>query len=149
MVSQLELDPGFAASLRRIERKVLAEVPLGGRSVRTIWVATVVLGCAGLAAWVTSDADGIRTLLGEIAVGFAVAGTVMSVLAVTRRRFGWCWIAAAISGLAVPLTILGYWSTQTGLGVSSVWLLVAAIAHSVLVGNWAQCARPPHPRQGP
>ncbi|MEP9394892.1 hypothetical protein ABLE94_21900 [Gordonia sp. VNK1] len=148
VVAGLELDPGFAASLRKIERKVLAEVPLRPRSVRVIWTTIVVLAAATVTAWITSDADGVRTILGEIAIGLGVAGALMSTVAVTLRRFGWCWVASAISAIAVPLSVLGYWSTQTGLGVASVGFLVAALAHAVLVGNWVQCGRPPQPGPG-
>ncbi|MGC5246167.1 hypothetical protein ACPXB3_04470 [Gordonia sp. DT219] len=139
----LELEPGLAASLRKIERRVLADVPLRTGSRRAIWVTIVVLAVASVTAWATSDADGVRTVLGEVAVGLGVAGAVMSTVAVTLRRFGWCVLAGAISGIAVPLTVLGYWSTQTGLRVTSIGFLVAALCHAVLVGNWVQCARPP------
>lgn len=141
-VSALEIEPGLAASLRKIERRVLAEVPLSTRSLRVIWAAIVVLAASSGAAWVTSDADGVRTLLGEIAIGLGAAGVVMSSAAATRRRFGLCVLAGAISGIAVPLSVLGYWSTQTGLGVAPVPLLIAGACHIVLVGNWVPCARP-------
>lgn len=141
----VELEPGLAASLRKIERQVLAEVPLRPRSVRVIWLAIVVLAASSVGAWVTSDVGGDRTLLGQIAIGLGVGGTVLSAVAATRRRFGWCVLAGAVSGIAVPLSVLGYWSTQTGLGVASGWFLVAVLCHAVLVGNWVQCGRPPVP----
>ena len=40
-VDRDELDPRLADSLRGIERRVMAEVPLRGRAVAAIWVAVV------------------------------------------------------------------------------------------------------------
>ena len=144
-MSGLELDPGLAASLRKIERRVLADVPLGSRTVTIISVTVLVLACASIAAWITTDADGVRTVLGRVAIGFGAAAVLVSLVAVTLRRFGWCLVAAAISALGVPMSVLGYWSTQTGLRVTSVGLLIAAVSHLVLVINWLQCVRPPTP----
>ena len=47
-VDRDELDPRLADSLRGIERRVMAEVPLRGRAVAAVWVAVVVL--AGVSA---------------------------------------------------------------------------------------------------
>ncbi|MFT4127330.1 MAG: hypothetical protein QM662_14020 [Gordonia sp. (in: high G+C Gram-positive bacteria)] len=133
-----ELDPGLAGSLRKIERRVLAEVPLHRRRVLTLWTAIVLLAAAVLLAWVSGDIEGDRTPLLRVAVGFGVAASVMSTAAVIRRRFGWCWIAAALSAVAVPMSVLGYWSAQTAQHLPSYGLLVAAVCHVVLVANWVR-----------
>lgn len=143
------MEPGLARSLRRIERRVLAEVRLSHNGVRSIWTTVAALACVCLASWVTSDVDGHRTLLSQLAVGLGVAAVVVSSAAVTMRRFGWCWLAAAISAIAVPLSVLGYWSAQTGLGVGSYWFLIGTLCHAVLVGNWVRCGLPPEHGRGP
>ncbi|WP_244882958.1 hypothetical protein [Gordonia desulfuricans] len=147
-MSALDMEPGLARSLRRIERRVLAEVPLSANVVRSIWAAVAVLACVCLASWLTSDVDGHRTLLSQLAIGLGVAAIVASAAAATMRRFGWCWLAAAISAIAVPLSVLGYWSAQTGLGVGSYWFLIGTLCHAVLVGNWVRCALPPEHARG-
>lgn len=142
-VNRLDLDPDFAAALRKIERRVLAEVVLRRRALITIVATILVLAGVTVEGWVTCDVDGVRTVLSHIALGLGVAAVITSTIAVIRRRFGWCWIAGAVSAIAVPMSVLGYWSAQTALHQSSIWLLFAALCHGVLVAQWVQCARPP------
>ncbi|WP_461665618.1 Rv2732c family membrane protein [Gordonia sputi] len=134
-----ELDPRLAESLRGIERKVMAEVPLRSRAVIAIWVALIVL--AGMSA--VTALVGTPTPLSQLAVVFGAAAVVLSLAAVVVRRFAVCWVAAAVSAVAIPVSILGYWSDQTARQQTSLGLLVAALCHIALVINWVQCVRPP------
>lgn len=143
-VDRDELDPRLADSLRGIERRVMAEVPLRGRAVIAIWVAVVVL--AGMS--VVTALTGTSTPLSELAVIFGAAAVVLSMVAVIVRRFAPCWIAAAVSAVAVPISILGYWADQTARQQTSLGLLVAALCHIALVVNWVQCVRPPAGHNG-
>ncbi|UEA60641.1 hypothetical protein LK459_07360 [Gordonia otitidis] len=138
-VPRPELDPTLASSLRKIERRVLAEVPLRRRSVLVIWVAMLVLACMSIVTAFT----GASTPLSALAEAFGVAAVVFSLVAVRLRRFGACWLAAATSAVGTPISILGYWSDQTAEHQTSLGLLVATVCHVVLLANWVQCVRPP------
>ncbi len=144
-MSTTELDAALVKSLRRIERAVLAEVPLRRGSVITIWVALAALAVASLGTWVSAVTDHDCPLAG-IAVGLGFAAAAVSTVAVIRRHFAPCWVAAVLSGIGVPLTVFGYWALQTANnGATCVWLLLAAAAHIVLVAQWVRCGLPAVP----
>ncbi len=143
MISADHFDVSMAKMLRKIERDVLAEVPLQRRAVTKVSASTAVLLAASVGAWMLC----VGTTLSTVAVATGFAAAVASTVALLRRRFLWCWLASAISGIGVPLSVLGFWSLQTGEpGRPCYWLLVSAICQIHLVANWVQCGLPPQRR---
>ncbi|SBS77222.1 conserved membrane hypothetical protein [uncultured Mycobacterium sp.] len=127
-------------TLTGIESRVLEEVWIGtGRSV-SYGVLAAVSAVAVMVWWLDMadevSAYGSNRLPAMSMVGLALAA-IASAVALWRRRFRGCCVAACICGLAAVIGIGTFWWLHTGRpGAALTWLLVADVAAGLLTMGW-------------
>lgn len=128
-----------------IEHRVLEEVWLGRRPSANGWtlvgtlIATVMLWRIDATGHVPTVAAAMLTL---------AAG--LSGLALARRRYRWCCVAAYSCGLASVLGIGAFWWVRTGRPDAPLtWLILADIAVVLLTAHWLTVIVTPIERSQP
>lgn len=139
----------FTDTLRTIEAQVLDDVWIGPRrAVAGAFVASILVGTAGAWCWFGDIpvAHGIP-VLGLVL--FAVAG-VVSGIALARRRYRWCCVAAYSCGLATVIGVGVLWWLRTGHHAAGLgWLAAADLAAVTLAGIWLTVVVTPIERSQP
>ncbi|KAA0023346.1 Rv2732c family membrane protein [Antrihabitans cavernicola] len=152
----------FRADVDAVEKKMAGEIDPGVRAV--VVAVLVVILLASLALPHTGGAKGYDVLMGnDVALGESIAlpsrvftwfalvfGVVVSMLALTTRRWVLAWIAVCGSAVATVFGMLSIWSRQTlgvnvhgggvGIGLVIGWIAVAALTFHWLRVVWSRTA---------
>lgn len=137
--------PTVERMLDDIEHRVLEEVWLGRRRSVTGW-ALVGSVFATVMLWRIDAAGHVPTVATVILSTAASA----SGLALARRRYRWCCVAAYSCGLASVFGIGAFWWVRTGRpNAPLTWLMLADIAILVLTALWLAVIVTPIERSQP
>lgn len=141
------------AVLAKISRRVLEDVWIGGyrRAFLTTVAATLVGGA--ITGWLQLASQATTSWISWSAIAlFGLAGSA-SLIAVAFQRFRWCCAAAYVSGMA---TVVGWalvwWHRTAPPGTSpgtSAWMVVGALAATVLALMWLGVIIAPSERSQP
>lgn len=128
-----------------IEHRVLEEVWLGRRRSATGWTLVGTLS-ATVMLWRIDATGHVPT----VAAVMLLLASGASGLALTRRRYRWCCVAACSCGLASVFGIGAFWWVRTGrLDAPLTWLAIADIAVVLLTAQWLAVIVTPIERSQP
>jgi hypothetical protein len=130
-------DDDVDVMLRRIGQRVLEDVWISRRATVFTLVAATLLGGAASRGWLT---DVHSIWMSRVAIAMFMLTSLLSSVALWRRRFRWCCAAAYTGGLSTIAGLGMVWWHQTAPAAlspgPSAWMTIGVLCAAALTATW-------------